>query len=157
MTENCFSLKEHLEQFAWERHLRQFLNDDQGRSLLDGPKNPHTLRPLAQVIEMILALRLGSQSKDQPRSKLRKTMHLREVFHVGESLVTPKKWKSHHSANCLQISFSDEDHRDVQTPHEDPLVIKLRIGDSDVKRVLIGLGSCSEIMYPDLFHGLGLT
>uniref|UniRef100_A0A2N9J0F4 RNase H type-1 domain-containing protein n=1 Tax=Fagus sylvatica TaxID=28930 RepID=A0A2N9J0F4_FAGSY len=55
-----------------------------------------------------------------------------------------------------QIFFSDEDLRDVQTPHDDPLVIKLRIGDSDVKRVLVDQGSCSEIMYPDLFHGLGL-
>jgi hypothetical protein len=44
----------------------------------------------------------------------------------------------------------------VQTPHDDPLVVKLRIGDSDVKRVLIDQGSCSEIMYLNLFHGLGL-
>ncbi len=46
--------------------------------------------------------------------------------------------------------------RDVQTPHNDPLVVKLRIGDSDVKLVLIDQGSCFEIMYPDLFHGLSL-
>uniref|UniRef100_A0A2N9EPU0 RNase H type-1 domain-containing protein n=1 Tax=Fagus sylvatica TaxID=28930 RepID=A0A2N9EPU0_FAGSY len=57
---------------------------------------------------------------------------------------------------AVGIFFSDEDLRDVQTPHDDPLVIKLRIGDSDVKRVLVDQGSCSEIMYPDLFHGLGL-
>ncbi len=35
-------------------------------------------------------------------------------------------------------------------------MVKLRIGDSDVKRVLIDQGSYFEIMYPDLFHGLGL-
>ena len=35
-------------------------------------------------------------------------------------------------------------------------MVKLRIGDSDVKRVLIDQGNCSEIMYPDLFHGLDL-
>ena len=35
-------------------------------------------------------------------------------------------------------------------------MIKLRISDSNVKRVLVDQGSCSEIMYPDLFHGLGL-
>ena len=87
MTENCFSLKEHLEQFTREGNLRQFLNDDQGKSLLDGPKDPHTLRPPARVIEMILASRPGGQSKDRARSKLRKAMHLREVFHVRESLV----------------------------------------------------------------------
>jgi hypothetical protein len=35
-------------------------------------------------------------------------------------------------------------------------VVKLRIGDSDIKRVLIDQGSCYEIMYPNLFHSLGL-
>ena len=35
-------------------------------------------------------------------------------------------------------------------------MVKQRIGDSDVKQVLIDQGSCSEIMYLDLFHGLGL-
>uniref|UniRef100_A0A2N9FJP4 RNase H type-1 domain-containing protein n=1 Tax=Fagus sylvatica TaxID=28930 RepID=A0A2N9FJP4_FAGSY len=67
-----------------------------------------------------------------------------------------KKPRMDFPRNEQQIFFSDEDLRDVQTPHDDPLVIKLKIGDSDVKRVLIDQGSCSEIMYPDLFHGLGL-
>ena len=35
-------------------------------------------------------------------------------------------------------------------------MVKLRNGDLDVKRVLIGQGSYSEIMYPDLFHELSL-
>uniref|UniRef100_A0A2N9FAE8 RNA-directed DNA polymerase n=1 Tax=Fagus sylvatica TaxID=28930 RepID=A0A2N9FAE8_FAGSY len=70
--------------------------------------------------------------------------------------VMSKKPRMDYPENEQQIFFSDEDLRDVQTPHDDPLVIKLRIGDSDVKRVLVDQGSCSEIMYPDLFHGLGL-
>uniref|UniRef100_A0A2N9HH77 Uncharacterized protein n=1 Tax=Fagus sylvatica TaxID=28930 RepID=A0A2N9HH77_FAGSY len=70
-------------------------------------------------------------------------------YHEGPTII-------HNTKPAARIFFSDEDLRDVQTPHDDPLVIKLRIGDSDVKRVLIDQGSCSEIMYPDLFHGLGL-
>uniref|UniRef100_A0A2N9HX21 Uncharacterized protein n=1 Tax=Fagus sylvatica TaxID=28930 RepID=A0A2N9HX21_FAGSY len=75
---------------------------------------------------------------------------------VAEGSVVSKKPRTDFPNNEQQIFFSDEDLRDVQTLHDDPLVVKLRIGDSDVKRVLIDHGSCFEIMYPDLFHGLGL-
>jgi hypothetical protein len=50
----------------------------------------------------------------------------------------------------------DSDLRDVQLPHNDPLVITLRIGNYDVKRVLIDQGSFSEVMYQGLYEKLGL-
>ena len=90
------------------------------------------------------------------RSDLRKAQYLKEVFNIVESLVISKKPKNNPLTNEQQIFFSDEDLRVIQTPHDNPLVIKPRIGDSDVKRVLIDQGSCSKIMYPDLFHGFGL-
>ena len=37
------------------------------------------------------------------------------------------------------------------------MVVTLRIGGFDVKRVMIDQGSGAEIMYPDLYKGLGLT
>ena len=41
-------------------------------------------------------------------------------------------------------------------PHYDALLITLRIGGYDVKRVMVDGGSAAEIMYPDLFKGLKL-
>ena len=41
-------------------------------------------------------------------------------------------------------------------PHNDALVVTLRIGGYDVKRVLMDQGSGVEIMYLDLFKGLNL-
>ena len=75
---------------------------------------------------------------------------------MAEGSVVSKKPKTDFPNSEQHIFFSNEDLRDVQTPHDDPLVVKLRIGDLDVKRVLIDQGSCSEIMYSDLFHRLGL-
>ena len=40
--------------------------------------------------------------------------------------------------------------------HDDTLVVTLRIGGYDVKRVLVDQGSGAQIMYPDLFRGLKL-
>jgi hypothetical protein len=55
-----------------------------------------------------------------------------------------------------EIVFNNQDLRGVQLPHSDALVITLRIGEFDVKRILIDPGSSVEIMYESLFKGLGL-
>ena len=56
----------------------------------------------------------------------------------------------------LVLSFSDVDKQGTIQPHDDALVVTLRIGGYDVKRVMIDQGSTIEIMYPDLYKGLGL-
>ena len=56
----------------------------------------------------------------------------------------------------LVIGFSDEDKIGTIQPHDDALVITLRIGSYDVKKVMVDQGSAVEIMYPDLYKGLSL-
>ena len=54
------------------------------------------------------------------------------------------------------IGFSDEDKLGTLQPHDDALVVTLRIGGYDVKNVLVDQGSAVEVMYPDLYKGLKL-
>ena len=54
------------------------------------------------------------------------------------------------------LGFSDEDKVRTIQPHDDTLVVKLKIGGYDVKRVLVDQGSAVEIMYPNLYNGLNL-
>ena len=54
------------------------------------------------------------------------------------------------------MGFSDEDKIGTIQPHDDALVITLRIGGYDVKRVMVNQGGTTEIMYPDLYKGLSL-
>ena len=56
----------------------------------------------------------------------------------------------------LVMGFSDEDKIGTIQPHDDALVITLRIGGYDVKRVIVDQGSATEIMYPELYKGLNL-
>ena len=56
----------------------------------------------------------------------------------------------------LVLGFLDEDKLGTIQPHNDALVVTLRIGGYDVKRVMIDQGNVAEIMYPDLYKGLGL-
>jgi len=54
------------------------------------------------------------------------------------------------------LSFSDEDKIGTIQPHDDALVVTLRIRGCDVKRVMVDQDSCVEVMYPDLYKGLNL-
>ena len=56
----------------------------------------------------------------------------------------------------LVLGFLDEDKLGTIQPHDDALVVTLRIGGYDVKRVMIDQGSAAEIIYPDLYKGLDL-
>ena len=54
------------------------------------------------------------------------------------------------------LSFSKEDKIGTTQPHDDALLITLRIRDYDVKRVMVDGGNAAEVMYPDLYKGLNL-
>ena len=56
----------------------------------------------------------------------------------------------------LVLSFSNADKLGTIQPHDDALVVTLKIGGYDVKRVMIDQGSAAEIIYPDLYKGLSL-
>ena len=56
----------------------------------------------------------------------------------------------------LVMGFSDEDKIGTIQPHDDALVITLRIEGYNVKREMVDQDSAAEIMYPDLYRGLSL-
>ena len=54
------------------------------------------------------------------------------------------------------LGFLNEDKVGTIQPHDDALVVTLRIGGYDMRWVLVDQGSAIEIMYPDLYKGLNL-
>ena len=54
------------------------------------------------------------------------------------------------------MGFSDEDKIGTIQPHDDALMITFRIGEYDVKRVMVDQSSAAEIMYPGLYKELNL-
>ena len=56
----------------------------------------------------------------------------------------------------LVLGFSNEDEIGTIQPYDNALVVTLRIGGYDVKRVLVDQDSAVEVMYPHLYKGLRL-
>ena len=54
------------------------------------------------------------------------------------------------------LGFSKADKEGTIQPLDDALILTLRIGNFNVKRVMIDQKSRANIMYPDLYKGLGL-
>ncbi|KAK3014778.1 hypothetical protein RJ639_009176 [Escallonia herrerae] len=78
--------------------------------------------------------------KREKRSK-RDERHLNDLFAL--ETLTPS----------LQ---SHDDVGDVKTPHDDPLVITLKVGNFDVKRVLVDNGSSTEVLFYSGFKKMNI-
>ena len=68
----------------------------------------------------------------------------------------PARAKEGQNKFSSNLEFSEEDKIGSIQPYDDSLLITLRIGDYDVKRVMVDGGSAAEVMYPDLYKGLNL-
>ncbi|XP_030970380.1 uncharacterized protein LOC115990723 [Quercus lobata] len=55
------------------------------------------------------------------------------------------------------IGFSEEDAQRLHHPHDDALVVNLRVGDYNMHRVLVDNGSSADILYYTAFQRLPST
>ncbi|XP_075654869.1 uncharacterized protein LOC142625045 [Castanea sativa] len=132
-TKDCRTLWNHLEQLVKEGKLKQFLYQPNGQGNQSGMANhgDPSSRPLLGTINVIFAAprRTGSA----PFRVMSVAWSLAE-----ESRDQPKRIK----ASILPVlGFSKEEKVGTIQPHDDALVVTLRIGDYDVKRVVELLGS----------------
>ena len=138
----------HLDQLVREGKLKQLLHHSSG---LGGQTNSRSeretpSRPPLGTINVIFAA--PSRTGSCPS----------RVMSVAcmSSEDTSREPKRARLERPLVLGFSDEDKIGTIQPHDDALVITLRIGGYDVKRVMVDQGSAAEIMYPDLYKGLSL-
>ena len=54
------------------------------------------------------------------------------------------------------IEFSEEDARRLHHPHDDALVVSIRVGDYNMHRVLVNNGSLADILYYPAFQQMGI-
>ncbi|XP_075636627.1 uncharacterized protein LOC142608827 [Castanea sativa] len=131
-----------------EGRLKQFLYRPNGQRDHSGSVNQGNTssRPPLGTINVIFAAlgRTGSRPS--------RVMSVARIF-AEDSSFKPKRTKG----NVPPIlGFSEEDKIGTIQPHDNALVVTLRIRGYTVKRVMVDQGSSADIMYPDLFNGLNL-
>ncbi|XP_028117431.1 uncharacterized protein LOC114315058 [Camellia sinensis] len=151
-TKDYMSLKQHLEELVAARHLDQYINGDM-RVAPQGQAKPNGLAVLDAAPQGLINVIHGIIEPAwvcELKGMIKKAEHIREVL-SGQPTVKKGKTKIKDV-----LTFSSKDLERIQTPHNDALVVTLRVKDLDIKRILIDQGSSVEIMYYDMFKQMKL-
>nr|XP_023917117.1 uncharacterized protein LOC112028659 [Quercus suber] len=147
-TKDCRSLWDHLDQLVHEGRLKQLLHhsSDRGGQTNSEPRRDDSSKPSLGTINVIFTApgRTGSSP-----SKVMSVARLP----AGDFSHGSKRVKSDTKS---VLGFSDEDKVRTIQLYDDALLITLRIGGYEVKRVMVDEGNTVKIMYPDLYRGLNL-
>ena len=90
---------------------------------------------------------IGGMTVTGSSKKVRK-IYLRMVQNVQLTNSVPKMAQIENPI----IGFSEEDARRLHHPHDDALVISIRVGDYNTHRVLVDNGSSADILYYPAFQ-----
>ena len=90
---------------------------------------------------------VGGTAAAGSSKKARKT-YLRMVQNVQLTGIVPKIARREGPI----IRFSEEDARRLHHPHDDALVVSIRVGDYNMHRVLVDNGSSIDILYYPAFQ-----
>ncbi|XP_075659215.1 uncharacterized protein LOC142629114 [Castanea sativa] len=147
-TEQCRVLKDHLEQLVKAGHLKEFLvetgNQEAGQ---EGQLRRNPLPPPLRVIEVIHVVPRGIRALA--------TRGVLAVISAEDSTSEQSPGKRPRYTR-QPIAFDDDDLEGTTQPHHDALIVTARIRGFIVKRIMVDQGSGADVMYPDLYKGLGL-
>ena len=85
-------------------------------------------------------------------SKKARKIYLRMVQNVQLTSSVPKIARRESPI----IGFSEDDARHLHHPHDDALVVNIRIGDYNVHRMLVDNGNSTDILYYPAFQQMGI-
>ncbi|KAK3007731.1 hypothetical protein RJ639_014782 [Escallonia herrerae] len=146
-TDNCGSLKRAIEALIKRGQLRKFEAPREER--LQTPPATEEREDREENAGIINTIS-GGLAAGGSSGRARKA-YAREVYITSQPLNKKSK-----TVPVAAITFFEEDSKDIQTPHDDPLVITVRAGNFDVKRVLIDNGSSAEILFFDAFKKMNI-
>ncbi|XXG51512.1 hypothetical protein AAC387_Pa03g0060 [Persea americana] len=150
-TDECRSYKFHLENLVKEGHLREYIKQE-GRGD-DRPPRRDADNQDSEPEGVIHVIHLAAPPKksSQARAEARRASHQKQVLTAAPEQAAKKA-----KTEGVRIWFSDKDLEDVELPHNDALVLTLKLQNFLVQRALVDPGSSSEVLYYDCFKKLGL-
>ena len=146
-----YDLKQQIETFIKQGKLQKFVRKE--RADLP-PKEQHPRRDNERPRPSIGDIRMivGGTVNTWSSPKSHKT-YFRMVQNVQLTSSIPKIARR----ECPIIGFSEEDARRFHHPHNDALVVNIRVGDYNMHQVLVDNGSSTDILYYPTFQKWELT
>ena len=145
-TADCYDLKQQIEALIKQGKLQRFVRKERTDrpSQEQNPRrdNERPRPPIGDIRMIVGGTAVAGSSK-----RARKT-YLRIVQNVQLTGAVPRIARR----ESPTIGFSEEDARCLHHPHDDALVVSIRIEDYNMHRVLIDNGSSADILYYPAFQ-----
>ena len=140
-TDECFDLKQQIENLIRQGKLRNFLGRDHKDKKLKGKIEESSRPPFGEIRVIIGGSSTGQLSKS-------KKAYLKVVQSIQLSRRSPRARSTDEQA----ITFTDKDAERIHHPHNDAIIITLLITDYTTRRVLVDNGSSADILYYPAFQ-----
>ncbi|KAK2998090.1 hypothetical protein RJ639_024889 [Escallonia herrerae] len=139
-TEECKVLQREIESLIAKGHLKQFVKSSH-RQQSGGRNNPRRADEAPPKEPHVINTISGGPSVGGPSSSSRKAYARQVNLDQGPT----KRTKA-----SISLEFDDADLDGVSLPHDDALVITLRIDAFQVKRILVDTRSSADIIFEDM-------
>ncbi|CAL9024300.1 unnamed protein product [Prunus brigantina] len=139
-TESCIPLRRIVEKLISEGKLDQYLNTQLG--------------PEHQGNRQINMISGGTPIADFIRRSVKS--YVCAVWHPQVLSLTEERNSKIRRHGWEPITFSEEEEKAIIFPHSDPMIIRADIADFDLGRILIDTGRSVNVLFADVFNGLGV-
>lgn len=141
---DCFDLKEQIEEFIQQGRLRRFVTDlkaDETKETLHRPttKEKERTPPLGEIQVIVGGSSGGGESTSTRKAHMQKCKQVE-----GKDVYTTRRLEKLAQRPDPSITFSEEDSAQLQHPHDDPLVVTVMIAGYRTRRVLVDNCSSAE-------------
>ena len=143
-TSECYDLKQQIEAIIRQGKLQKFVSKEgtkQNQGTLARRENEQPRPPLGDI-RMIIGGSTSNSSKKAHKS------YLRMVQNIQVTRYAPKMVQ----VNNPVIGFMEENAWRLYHPHDDALVVSIRVGDYNTYMVLVDNGSSADILYYPAFQ-----
>ena len=140
-TDECFDLKQQIENLIRQGKLRSFLGRDHKDKKFKGKAKESSRSPLGEIRVIIGGSSIGQSSKSK-----------KAYLKVAQSVQLSVRSARERTMDEQAITFTEDEAERIHHPNDDAIAISLLIADFTTRRVLVDNGSSAYILYFPAFQ-----
>ncbi|XP_058068535.1 uncharacterized protein LOC131217612 [Magnolia sinica] len=142
-TSDRIDLKDEIETLIRNGHLRRYTRKE--KSVQREEQQNKTAEEPAEI-RTIYGNSFGGGDSNRARKAYSQSSDPEHYVHLVE------KSRKEPQANSCSLTFTEDDAREIQHPHDDALVVAMTITNHKVYRILVDTGSSIDVIYSEAFE-----